>query len=108
MAGRGGEKCGRLYRAFLASGGGGGTSLALLPILYESPDKVDPNTKTALSHLSEKKDLTGMQRLKFMYSYDGYGNLSPELSMVRTTGVVLTKDSNRCHFGAWACFARSY
>ncbi|XP_050730545.1 RPII140-upstream gene protein-like [Eriocheir sinensis] len=88
MAGRGGERCSKLYRAFLASGGGRGTTLGLLPVLFESPDKVDPNTRTALSHLSDRGELTGMQRLKFMFSYDGYGNLSPELSMVMQSGLM--------------------
>lgn len=83
MAGLGRERYSTLYRSFLASGGarGGGATLAL-SLFFDNPDAVDPNSKTARTHLSEQSEMTGLQRLKFMYSYDSYGNMSPEMSMV--------------------------
>ena len=84
MAGMGRDSYTKLYRTFLASRGavGGGTTLSLSLFFFQDPDIVDPNSKTAQSHLSERTEMTGRQRLKFMFSYDAYGNISPEMSMV--------------------------
>ncbi|KAK8378981.1 hypothetical protein O3P69_009607 [Scylla paramamosain] len=88
MAGLGKDSYTRLYRTFLASRAkGGGATLGLSILFFENPDEVDPNSKTAKSHLSERTEMTGLQRLKLMYSYDAYGNLSPELSMVIQSGL---------------------
>ncbi|KAG0720055.1 RPII140-upstream protein [Chionoecetes opilio] len=90
MAGLGGDKYLNLYRSFLASRGAtrGGATLGLSLFFYENPDIVDPNSKTAASHLSQKTEMSGLQRLKFMFSYDAYGNISPELSMVLQSGLM--------------------
>ncbi|MPC23252.1 RPII140-upstream gene protein-like [Portunus trituberculatus] len=88
MAGLGKDSYTKLYRSFLASRGKGGAALGLSILFFENPDAVDPNSKTAVSHLSERTEMTGLQRLKLMYSYDVYGNLSPELSMVIQSGLM--------------------
>lgn len=90
MAGLGGDKYFNLYRSFLTSRNarGGGATLALSLLFHESPDTIDPNSKTARSHLSERQEMTGLQRLKLMYSYDAYGCMSPEMSMVMQSGLM--------------------
>ena len=93
MAGLGKDSPSKLYRSFLAwRAKGGGAALGISMLFFENPDEVDPNSKTAISHLSERTEMTGMQRLKLMYSYDSYGNLSPELSMVTCPDVCGGRD----------------
>ncbi|XP_045607351.1 RPII140-upstream gene protein [Procambarus clarkii] len=48
--------------------------------LFENPDAIDRDLRTVKQ--ADEIQNTGKHRLKLMFSYDEYGNLSPELSMV--------------------------